>query len=43
MNRKKQAKKNKPDAAKKLQGIWKDLPKRVIRELLKKDYGDDVD
>jgi len=26
------------NAAKKLQGIWKDLPKSAIKELLKKDY-----
>jgi hypothetical protein len=26
------------DAATKLQGIWKDLPKSVVKELLKKSY-----
>ena len=44
MNKKKRKKKiDNADNAKKLQGIWKDLPKRVIKELVKKDYGDDAD
>jgi hypothetical protein len=35
----KKTKQAKPaESARKLQGIWKDLPKSVVKELLKKTY-----
>ena len=35
---KKKSKKKAIDNAKKLHGIWKDLPNSVVKELLKKHY-----